>query len=152
MNTSGTHAPTGVNGSWASSPGIRRSMQSNKGRDNGLELAVRRELFRARLRYFVHRRPLQGVRCQADIVFPKLHLAVFIDGCFWHGCPLHATRPALNKDWWAEKLDRNVARDRQHDGLLGAAGWRVLRFWEHEDPRRIAESVREAVTEGRLRT
>jgi DNA mismatch endonuclease (patch repair protein) len=58
----------------------------------------------------------------------------------------------LNKDWWAEKLDRNVARDRQYDGLLAAAGWRVLRFWEHEDPRRMAGSIREAATEAWLRT
>ncbi len=127
-------------------------MQSNKGRDNAMELAVRHELFRVGLRYFVHRRPLPGRRCQADIVFPRLRLAVFIDGCFWHGCPLHATRPALNKEWWAEKLDRNVARDRSGDSLLAAAGWRVLRFWEHEDPRRIAGNILEAVTAARLRT
>lgn len=122
-------------------------MQSNKGRDNGLELAVRRQLFRAGLRYFVHRRPLQGVRCQADIVFPRRRVAVFIDGCFWHGCPIHATRPALNKEWWAEKLDRNIARDRENDGLLMGAGWRVLRFWEHEDPHHIVGVVRQAIKE-----
>jgi DNA mismatch endonuclease (patch repair protein) len=55
-----------------------------------------------------------------------------VDGCFWHGCPIHATRPAINREWWAAKLDRNTERDRDNDEMLRAAGWTVLRIWEHE--------------------
>lgn len=116
-------------------------MQSNRGKDTSLELAVRREMFRLGLRYFIHRRPITTLRCQADVVFPRVRVAVFIDGCFWHGCPIHGTRPALHREWWAEKLDGNIERDHEHNRLLLAAGWCVMRFWEHEKPIEIADRV-----------
>ena len=88
---------------------------------------------------------MPDLRCEADVVFPRERLAVFIDGCFWHGCPEHATRPAANRDWWATKLDRNVERDAQNDLRLREAGWVVLRIWEHEGVadavRRVAETL-----------
>jgi DNA mismatch endonuclease (patch repair protein) len=68
-------------------------------------------------------------------------VAVFIDGCFWHGCPDHATRPQRNADWWASKLDGNKERDRKTTHSLEAAGWRVLRFWEHESPEAVASVI-----------
>ena len=73
-------------------------------------------------------------RRRPDIVFTRKRVAVFVDGCFWHSCPLHATVPKSNRDWWVAKLGRNVARDRETDDLLRVLGWTVLRFWEHEDP------------------
>ena len=76
-----------------------------------------------------------------DFVFPKAKLAVFLDGCFWHCCPEHGTRPKANADWWVEKLERNVQRDRETDAELRAAGWIVVRIWEHEDPTAVAERV-----------
>lgn len=131
--------------SWASAEGSRNSMRSNRRRDTSPELAVRRRLHAAGLRYRVDFAPLGGRR-RADIVFTRQHVAVFIDGCYWHGCPDHATFPKRNSDYWLPKLARNVERDRETDQSLREAGWTVLRFWEHESPddvaRRIAVAVR----------
>jgi len=74
-------------------------------------------------------RPLLG---KPDFVFPKLRLAVFVDGCFWHGCPLHSTKPKNNAAFWDKKLAANKVRDRNVTGILRKEGWRVLRIWEHE--------------------
>ncbi|KAF0849728.1 very short patch repair endonuclease [Nocardia caishijiensis] len=105
------------------------------------ELALRRELHRAGLRYFVDRAPIKGQRRRADVVFPRHRLAVYVDGCFWHQCPEHATAPKNNAQWWAEKLAGNVARDRATDAALLEAGWRVVRVWEHEDPGVVAQQI-----------
>ncbi len=76
-----------------------------------------------------------------DFGFPRERLAVFMDGCFWHGCPEHATSPRSNAAWWREKLDRNMARDAETTAHLHAQGWTVLRFWEHEAPEHAASVV-----------
>ncbi|GGL37800.1 hypothetical protein GCM10011588_60580 [Nocardia jinanensis] len=112
------------------------------------ELALRRELHRRGLRYFVDRAPLRGQRRRADLVFPRRRIAVYVDGCFWHRCPDHATDPKNNATWWAEKLAGNVARDRATDAALRAAGWQVVRIWEHEDPVLAADRVQSAVGGG----
>jgi DNA mismatch endonuclease (patch repair protein) len=117
--------------SWAASPGVRRSMQSNRPRDTRPERALRSALHRAGLRFRKHVRPEPGLACEADVVFPSAKLAIFIDGCFWHGCPTHGSRPRLNSDFWTRKLDRNRERDRANDEALVAAGWNVHRIWEH---------------------
>ncbi|MBF6413265.1 very short patch repair endonuclease [Nocardia cyriacigeorgica] len=109
------------------------------------ELALRRELHRRGLRYFVDRAPIRGQRRRADVIFPRLRVAVYVDGCFWHSCPEHATYPKNNAEWWAEKLAANVARDRATDAALAAAGWQVIRIWEHEDPVAAADRVAAAV-------
>ncbi|MFC9893051.1 very short patch repair endonuclease [Nocardia sp. NPDC127579] len=109
------------------------------------ELALRKELHRRGLRYFVDRAPLAGQRRRADVVFPRLRVAVYVDGCFWHRCPQHATDPKNNAEWWAAKLAANVTRDRATDAALRAAGWQVVRIWEHEDPGRAADRVQAAV-------
>ncbi|WP_280467229.1 very short patch repair endonuclease [Nocardia cyriacigeorgica] len=109
------------------------------------ELALRRELHRRGLRYFVDRAPIRGQRRRADVIFPRLRVAVYVDGCFWHSCPEHATYPKNNAEWWAEKLAANVARDRATDAALAAAGWQVIRIWEHEDPVAAADRVAAAL-------
>ena len=119
-------------------------MRSNRGRHTEPELAVRRILHRAGYRYRVDFAPLGGRR-RADIVFTRRRLAVFIDGCFWHSCPLHATRPKQNADYWVPKLARNVERDLETNFLLRGAGWTVLRFWEHESPEHVASAIAEAL-------
>jgi len=126
--------------SWASSPRVRRSMQSNRGRDTALELRVRSALHRAGLRYRVHVRPVPGLRCTADVLFPRDRVAIFIDGCFWHSCPEHATRPMTNEAWWNRKLTATRERDQRNTEVLLEAGWHVLRVWEHED---VADVVRD---------
>jgi DNA mismatch endonuclease, patch repair protein len=121
-------------------------MRSNRSRDTIVELSFRSALHRAGLRFRKHRRPLSDVRCEADVLFPIERLAIFIDGCFWHGCPIHATRPAINRDWWAAKLDGNLERDRVNTARLQEAGWTVHRIWEHENVevavRHVVELVR----------
>lgn len=134
-------------GSWASSDAIRRTMLGNRRRDTAPELAFRSAVHRLGLRYRVAQRPA-GVRRSADLVFPKARVAAFVDGCFWHRCPLHYRQPSTNADYWAAKIDGNARRDLDTDLQLAAAGWRSVRVWEHEDPTsaalRIAELVRSA--------
>ncbi|MFC4124158.1 very short patch repair endonuclease [Nocardia rhizosphaerae] len=122
-------------------PATSARMSRQRRANTGPELALRRELHRAGLRYFVDRPPILGQRRRADVVFPRLRIAVYVDGCFWHRCPEHATDPKNNAEWWAAKLAGNVARDRATDATLAAAGWRVVRVWEHEDPHRAAEQI-----------
>lgn len=124
-------------------------MQSNKGRDTKPELAVRRILHADGLRYRVNFRPLPELRRTADIVFTRARIAVFIDGCFWHGCPEHYQRPASNREYWDPKVARNRERDAETDALLKAAGWTVVRVWEHESPQRAAELIESAVNQAR---
>ncbi|MDP1878339.1 MAG: very short patch repair endonuclease [Actinomycetota bacterium] len=132
--------------SWASSPERRRIMQAIRGRDTAPELALRRLLHARGLRYRVDSPPLPGIRRRADLVFGPARVAIFVDGCFWHRCPEHATEPRTNVDYWTPKLDRNVERDRETDALLAQAGWVSVRVWEHEDAvvaaRRVARIVR----------
>ncbi|MEV6328352.1 very short patch repair endonuclease [Streptomyces sp. NPDC051909] len=139
----GDSAPELPEGSWASSPGTRRSMQSNKGRDTKPERALRSEVHALGLRYQVSKRPIPAIRRTADLVFTRARIAVFLDGCFWHVCPEHFTVSRTNPEYWADKAEKNRARDRQTDKLLREAGWAVLRVWEHEDPHEAAARVRE---------
>lgn len=111
---------------------VRRRMSRTRQRDTPMELAVRSRLHRAGFRFRVNHRPLPELRRTADIAFPKTRIAIFLDGCFWHSCPIHATTPKSNTIWWRAKLDANYARDRDTDEKLGLAGWLVIRAWEHE--------------------
>lgn len=124
-------------------------MQGNRRRDTQPELAVRGLLHAAGLRYRVDARPLPELNRRADILFIRPRVAVFIDGCFWHGCPEHHTVPRSNVTYWAEKVMRNRERDADTDRLLKAAGWTVIRAWEHEPPEGIAERITAMVRGGR---
>jgi DNA mismatch endonuclease (patch repair protein) len=124
-------------------------MKGNKGRDTSPEMAVRSRLHAMGLRFRKNARPLRGLRCTADIVFPKERVAVFIDGCFWHSCPQHGRIPRKNSDFWSEKLARNTARDVRNSTALREAGWVVLRYWEHEQWDEVAGAVRRKVLEQR---
>ena len=120
-------------------------MQSNKGKDTKPELALRSAVHALGLRYRVSMRPLKQVRRTADIVFPRAKVAVFLDGCFWHGCPEHHTFASTNAGFWAEKVETTRARDRDTDRRLADAGWVTVRVWEHEDPAEAAVRVRSVV-------
>ncbi|GAA3371873.1 hypothetical protein GCM10020367_24460 [Streptomyces sannanensis] len=137
-------------GSWASSPGTRKSMQANKGKNTKPELRLRSLLHREGLRYRVSIRPIPPLRRTADIVFTKVKVAVFVDGCYWHGCTEHRTVPTTNRDFWARKIEGNKARDAETVRLLEQAGWKVLRFWEHVPAEDAARQIIEAVTTERL--
>ncbi|MGW6575506.1 very short patch repair endonuclease [Streptomyces sp. NPDC054945] len=124
-----------------SSPSVSARMSRQARRNTTPELAVRRLLHAAGLRYRLQVKVPGMPRRTIDIAFPGAKVAVFLDGCFWHGCPEHATQPKSNAQWWREKLDKNMARDRETSELLAAAGWTVLRFWEHETPESVAARV-----------
>jgi len=132
-------------GSWASSPAVRAVMRGNKGRDTQPELAVRSAAHGLGLRYRVGVSPLPGVRRTADLVFPRAKVAVFVDGCFWHGCPEHHRPARRNAEFWTAKIEGNMARDADTDERLRAAGWTVVRVWEHEPPRTAASKISAAV-------
>ena len=125
-------------------------MAAIRSRDTKPELAVRRLLHAMGLRYRVDRAPLAGLRRRADVVFGPARVAVFIDGCFWHGCPEHGNpRPAANSWYWPAKIARNNARDQDTDQALAAHGWAVIRAWEHEVPGEVAARVAATVRDGR---
>lgn len=124
-------------------------MQAIRSRDTKPEIMIRRLVHAAGLRYRVAARPLPNLRRTADMVFRPAKVAVFIDGCYWHGCPEHYVPPKTNSGYWSEKVVRNVKRDRETDELLTSAGWLVLRFWEHEPSDACAHKITLTVLERR---
>lgn len=131
----------------ASSSATRAVMRGNRGKETAPELALRSELHRRGLRYRIHERPLADRRCEADIVFRKAWVAVFVDGCWWHGCPDHRPLPKRNHSWWARKIQATVERDRRNDDALARAGWTVVRIWEHDDPAAAADRIERILSE-----
>ncbi|MGK2881968.1 MAG: very short patch repair endonuclease [Mycobacterium sp.] len=132
---------------WASTAATRKTMQGNRGRDTRPEIAVRRLVHAQGLRYRVSARREPDLRRTADLLFTRARVAVFIDGCYWHGCPQHFTMPATNRDYWSTKIERNKERDRHTSAVLAERGWLVLRFWEHEQPETVANSIEQTVRE-----
>jgi len=130
-----------------SSEAVSRVMRANRKRDTRPECRLRAELHRSGLRYRKNApvpTPIGSVR--PDIVFTRARLAVFVDGCFWHSCPMHGNVPATNGSYWTQKLTHNRARDEAVDRALDAAGWTVLRIWEHETVVDAAEAVRRCLS------
>lgn len=128
------------------SPGSSRRMARVRQKGTGAELALRRELYRNGLRYRINLVVLEKPRRTADIAFPGLKIAIFVDGCFWHGCPLHATWPKQNAEFWRQKIEMNRARDDDTDASPQALDWKVLRIWEHESPVAATEAILRMVT------
>nr|WP_218824579.1 very short patch repair endonuclease [Asanoa hainanensis] len=131
--------------SWASSPATRSVMRANRSRDTKPELALRSAIHRLGLRFRVDAPLVDGLRRRADVVFPKARIAVFSDGCYWHGCPEHYRPATQNGEFWREKIAANRARDGDTDERLRQAGWSVIRVWEHEDPVDAAERIAHVV-------
>ena len=128
----------------ASSEDARRRMLATRQTGTEIERRLGVELKKLGLRYKVNRPPIPETRSRADILFPYARVAVFVDGCFWHGCPAHGTSPKTNKAWWRAKLAANRNRDARTNCLLREAGWVVLRFWEHEikkSPGKLARTI-----------
>lgn len=133
----------------ASSQAALKRMKSTRRRDTAPEVALRTILFRMGLRYRVDTKPLRSLRRKADILFTQAKVAVYIDGCFWHGCPLHATWPKENAEFWRQKIEANQRRDADTAHQLQQAGWTVLRVWEHEASEMAAERVYSTVQAAR---
>jgi DNA mismatch endonuclease (patch repair protein) len=117
---------------------VRRQMSAMPTRDTGTEMTLRRELHKRGMRFRVQVQTLPG---RPDIAFTRARIAVFVDGCFWHRCPVHGTAPKNNAAWWAAKLDANVARDRRKDESLRDLGWLPFHVWEHDDPAVAADTI-----------
>ena len=129
-----------------SSAAVSAAMRGNRKRDTGPELKLRSLLHRQGLRFRVNRElSVPGLRVRPDVVFGRHQVAVFVDGCFWHSCPWHGTRPRVNTHYWLPKLKRVKDRDRKVRKLLTRAGWKVVRIWEHVPPERAADLVRTAL-------
>lgn len=125
------------------SPGRSANMRANRRRDTGPEWRIRRLLHAQGLRYRVDVPiRLPGIRLvRPDVVFTRARLAVFIDGCYWHGCPDHTGHPTANAHYWGPKIAGNVERDERQSHALTEAGWTVLRFWEHESSDAVALEI-----------
>jgi DNA mismatch endonuclease (patch repair protein) len=114
-------------------------------KDTDIELALRKELHANGLRYRLHVPLLTKPRRVADIVFSSAKVAVFVDGCFWHGCPEHASWPKSNALFWREKIETNRARDADTDQRLQASGWQVVRIWAHESAPQAAKRIEDII-------
>ena len=115
----------------ASSALVRHVMVANYGGNTAPERLLRSALRRAGLKFRREGQVIPNLRCKADVVFPAERVCVFVDGCFWHGCQLHFSVPKTHSSWWREKVEDNRRRDRRNTGRLRAAGWKVIRVWEH---------------------
>jgi DNA mismatch endonuclease (patch repair protein) len=131
---SGRPRPTPLNDA------VSREMQRMPRASTRPELLIRRELHHRGLRFRINYPQLPG---RPDIAFTNARVAVFIDGCFWHACPDHGVLPRNNREWWQNKLERNVARDRKKDSQLDSMGWTVVHVWEHQDPIEAANTIEE---------
>lgn len=124
-----------------SSPAASRRMAANRGRDTTPERTLRSLLHRGGLRFRVNCPPVEGLRTRADIVFRTRRIAIYVDGCFWHGCPLHGTLPKANGILWRHKLRENVRRDERVTNALTSMNWTVVRIWEHESMKSAAQRI-----------
>lgn len=123
-------------------------MQANVGRETKPERTIRTALRAARLTFKTNTRPVAALPCRADFAFGRERVCVFIDGCFWHGCPRHFAVPHTNAAWWDEKVRENAVRDRRQRRRLRQHGWSVLRVWEHDVDRieRVVGRIRRILT------
>jgi len=122
----------------ASSLAVRKRMQSTRQRNTPLEMRLRSILHNLGLRFVTHRRVIKDLPRTADIVFRGPRLAIFVDGCFWHGCPVHGTTPTANRNWWSKKIATNRQRDHDTVRRIRSLGWEAIRIWGHEDPQQAA--------------
>lgn len=125
----------------SSSKAALNRMKAAKPRDTAPEKSLRSELHKKGLRYRIDVKPLKELNRRADIVFRSAKVAIFVDGCFWHGCPIHGTQAKANAEFWRNKIKQNQARDSETNQLLKKAGWKVVRVWEHEDSEKASKKI-----------
>lgn len=128
-----------------SSEAALKRMQAARPRDTAPEKALRSSLHNRGLRFRVDQKTIKELNRKADIVFRSAKVAVFVDGCFWHGCPIHGTQAKANAEFWKNKIEQNQARDLDTNKRLEKLGWRVVRVWEHEDPEKASKKILQLV-------
>jgi len=131
---------------------VRNVMRANRGVDTGPETRLRSLVHRAGLRYAIDVRPESNINRRADLVFRATKVAVFVNGCFWHGCPAHYSLPKSNQRYWSEKVRRNKERDEETKSLLKSRGWKVLVFWEHQPAESCSKRVVSVVSKRKRKT
>lgn len=124
-----------------SSDSALKRMKAAKPRDTAPEKALRSALHKKGLRFRVDEKTIRELNRKADIVFRSAKVAVFVDGCFWHGCPIHGTKAKSNAEFWENKIRQNKERDADTNKRLNKIGWKVIRVWEHEDPEKISDKI-----------
>lgn len=134
-----------------SSEAALKRMKAAKPRDTAPEIALRSALHKKGLRFRIDVKPIKELNRKADIVFRPAKVAIFVDGCFWHGCPIHGTKAKANAEFWDQKIKQNQERDKDTVLRLEAAGWRVIRVWEHEDSEKIAQGIYDIVVKQKRR-
>lgn len=122
-------------------PNTSKVMRANRGRDTKPELAIRSQIHKAGLRYAIDSRPEPELNRRADLVFRKVKVAVYVHGCFWHGCQKHYSKPRTNRQFWVEKVKKNRRRDVDTLQYLKRKGWEVLIFWEHQDSSHCSQKI-----------
>jgi DNA mismatch endonuclease (patch repair protein) len=132
----------------APTAGTKNKMRSVAQSATNLELELIRALRSCRLRFEENTRAVEDVRTRPDIVFRNKKVAVYVDGCFWHSCPHHGTRPRSNSAFWDEKLQRNTDRDQANTRALEDRGWKVIRFWGHQSAAEMAQTIRTVLRAG----
>ena len=130
-----------------SSDAARNRMRAVRRQGTKAEMALRAALTSLGLRFEHNQRPSSSLRREADILFPHERIAIFVDGCFWHGCPIHGTRAKANAEFWQRKIERNKARDEETNEILSEEGWLVIRVWEHVDALTAAHHIAAHVNE-----
>ena len=133
-----------------SSEAALKRMRAAKPRDTAPEKALRSALFRKGMRFRVDQKPIKELNRKADIVFRTTKVAVFVDGCFWHGCPIHGTQAKANAEFWKNKIRQNQDRDADTNKSLKKIGWKVIRVWEHENPEKAAKRISSIIVKRRL--
>jgi DNA mismatch endonuclease (patch repair protein) len=141
--------PSRVKTPKARTAAVRNVMKANRRVDTKPELRLRSQIHKSGLRYAMDVRPESDINRRADLVFRSAKVAVFVHGCFWHGCPKHHKLPKSNKKFWAQKVRRNRERDQETQRLLRKRGWKVLVFWEHQEAQVCADKVNVCVRQRR---
>ena len=129
-----------------SSDAARKRMEAAKPKGTLPEIKLQSALEQVGVLFEVDVKPIDNLQRRADILIRDERIAIFVDGCFWHGCPIHGTQAKANAKFWADKINRNKERDLDTNRRLAEDGWTVLRIWEHEDPKQISNQVVELIS------
>ncbi len=133
-----------------SSEAARQRMRATRQHGTKPEVALRGALNQLGIVYHVDQSPVSGLKSRPDLIFEDTRIAVYVDGCFWHSCPIHGTLPKSNRQWWQAKLEANRQRDAKANDVLASAGWYVVRVWEHADPITVAKELADLIAQRQI--